>query len=80
MDINNIRSLVTLLGLALFLGLMVWTWRPAQKHAHDAAAQLPFDGDDSPSSDEYIGRSPEGTRAGLGAARRSARQENRGAQ
>ena len=29
--------------------------------------------DDDPSSDEYIGRSPEGTRAGLGAARRSAR-------
>ena len=29
--------------------------------------------DDSPSSDEYVGRSPEGTRAGLGAARRSAR-------
>jgi len=27
----------------------------------------------SPSSDEYVGRSPEGTRAGLGAARRSAR-------
>jgi hypothetical protein len=30
---------------------------------------------DDPSSDEYIGRSPEGTRAGLGAARRSARED-----
>jgi len=30
-------------------------------------------GNDDPSSDEYLGRSPEGTRAGLGAARRSAR-------
>ena len=29
----------------------------------------------SPSSDEYVGRSPEGTRAGLGAARRSAREK-----
>jgi len=27
----------------------------------------------SPSPDEYVGRSPEGMRAGLGAARRSAR-------
>ena len=27
----------------------------------------------SPPSDEYIGRPPEGVRAGLGAARRSAR-------
>jgi uncharacterized protein len=31
---------------------------------------------DCPSPDEYIGRSPEGTRAGLGAARRSARLMN----
>ena len=30
-------------------------------------------GNDDPSSDEYLGRSPEGTRAGLGAARRSTR-------
>jgi flagellar assembly protein FliH len=32
-------------------------------------------GNDDPSSDEYIGRSPEGTRAGLGAARRSSRPD-----
>jgi hypothetical protein len=31
---------------------------------------------DSPSSDGYVGRSPEGTRAGLGAARRSARGDD----
>jgi cytochrome c oxidase cbb3-type subunit IV len=45
MDINDIRSVVTLLGLALFLGLAVWTWRPARRGAQDAAARLPFDGD-----------------------------------
>src|SRR5205085_9720844 len=33
-----------------------------------------FDTHWSPSSDGYVGRSPEGTRAGLGAARRSARE------
>ena len=46
MDINDIRSVVTLLGLALFLGLAVWTWRPARRGAHDAAARLPFDDND----------------------------------
>jgi cbb3-type cytochrome oxidase subunit 3 len=45
MDLNDVRSAVTLLGLGLFLALMAWTWRPARKHDHEAAAQLPFDGE-----------------------------------
>jgi cytochrome c oxidase cbb3-type subunit 4 len=45
MDINLIRSAVTLLSLALFIGLMVWTWRPTRRGAYEAAAQLPFDGE-----------------------------------
>jgi cytochrome c oxidase cbb3-type subunit 4 len=46
MDINDIRSLVTLFSLALFIGLMVWTWMPSRKQAHDSAAHLPFDGEE----------------------------------
>lgn len=45
MDLNFVRSAVTLLGLAAFLGLMVWTWWPRQKAAMEAAAQLPFSGE-----------------------------------
>ena len=45
MELNDLRSLVTLLGFSLFVGLMVWTWRPSRKRAHDAAARLPFDGE-----------------------------------
>jgi cytochrome c oxidase cbb3-type subunit 4 len=45
MDINDIRSLVTLIGLMLFLGLVAWTWRPARLRAHQMAARLPFDGE-----------------------------------
>jgi cytochrome c oxidase cbb3-type subunit 4 len=45
MDLNDIRSLVTLLSLTLFLGLMAWTWWPTRQRAHDAAAHLPFEGD-----------------------------------
>lgn len=43
MDINDIRSAVTVLGLVLFSGLMVWTWWPGRRDAFDHAAQLPFD-------------------------------------
>ena len=50
MDLNDIRSLVTLASLALFLGLLAWTWWPARKAGHEAAAQLPFDGE-APASD-----------------------------
>jgi len=49
MDLNDVRSLITVLGLSLFLGLVLWTWRPARRRAHDIAARLPFDGEASPS-------------------------------
>jgi cytochrome c oxidase cbb3-type subunit 4 len=45
MDLNDIRSLITLLSLALFLGLMAWTWWPARRGDFDSAARLPFDGE-----------------------------------
>jgi cytochrome c oxidase cbb3-type subunit IV len=45
MDLNDIRSLVTLLGFVLFTGLAVWTWWPTRHAAHDAAARLPFEGE-----------------------------------
>ena len=45
MDLNPLRIVVTLLGFVLFVCLMVWTWRPSRRGAHDAAARLPFDGE-----------------------------------
>jgi cytochrome c oxidase cbb3-type subunit 4 len=42
MDINDVRSLVTIFSLVLFVGLMVWTWMPSRRQAHDRAARLPF--------------------------------------
>lgn len=45
MDINDLRSAVTLLSLLLFVALMAWTWRPRARREHDAAARLPFDGE-----------------------------------
>ena len=48
-DINVWRSIITLLSLVLFIGLMVWTWNRKRQSAFDEAAQLPFLDDESPS-------------------------------
>jgi len=47
MDMNDLRTIVTVASLALFLGLVGWTWWPARRAAHDAAARLPFEGEDN---------------------------------
>jgi cbb3-type cytochrome oxidase subunit 3 len=43
--INDIRSAVTVAGFALFLALLRWIWSARRRHAFDAAARLPFEGD-----------------------------------
>ena len=48
MDLNDVRSLVTLLSFVLFACLAAWTWWPTRRAAHHAAAHLPFEGDDAP--------------------------------
>ena len=45
MDINILRSGVTVVGFVLFVGILVWAWRPAQKAQFDEAAHLPFQSD-----------------------------------
>lgn len=48
MDLNDIRSAVTLAGLLLFIGLAGWTWWPSRRAAHDSASQVPFQGEADP--------------------------------
>jgi cytochrome c oxidase cbb3-type subunit IV len=45
-DINDIRSAVTVLGFVLFLALVRWAWAARRRDAFDAAAQLPFAGEE----------------------------------
>jgi cytochrome c oxidase cbb3-type subunit IV len=42
MDINVIRSIVTVLSFAAFLGIVWWAWSAKRKAAFDEAANLPF--------------------------------------
>lgn len=42
MDINAVRSAVTVFSLLLFLALVVWAWGRGRRRAFDEAANLPF--------------------------------------
>jgi len=42
MDVNALRTAVTLLSLVLFIGLMVWTSLRRNTPAFEEAAALPF--------------------------------------
>jgi cytochrome c oxidase cbb3-type subunit IV len=44
MDINFLRSLVTAISFALFVGIVLWAYRPARQTEFDEAAHLPFAG------------------------------------
>ncbi len=45
MDLNDIRSLVTLLSFVLFLALVRRVWSRRRRDGFDAAARIPFEGD-----------------------------------
>jgi cytochrome c oxidase cbb3-type subunit 4 len=42
MDINDMRSVVTVVSFLTFIGIVVWAWSKRNQSAFDEAAQLPF--------------------------------------
>jgi cytochrome c oxidase cbb3-type subunit 4 len=42
MDLNDLRSAVTVLSLLVFIGILVWTYSSRRGEAFAAAAALPF--------------------------------------
>ena len=44
-DINTGRSIVTVLGLITFVGLIVWAYSSKNSAAFEEAANLPFEQD-----------------------------------
>ncbi|QHE76797.1 cbb3-type cytochrome oxidase subunit 3 [Hydrogenophaga sp. PBL-H3] len=42
MDINDLRSIVTVVSMLTFLGIVVWAWSRQNKERFEEAAQLPF--------------------------------------
>jgi cbb3-type cytochrome oxidase subunit 3 len=47
MDISVIRSLVTVVMLASFVGIVIWAWSAKRKRAFEEASLLPFADDPS---------------------------------
>ena len=47
MDINDLRSLFTVLAFIAFVGIVWWAYSDRRKQTYDEAAMLPLD-DDSP--------------------------------
>jgi len=41
-DINDLRSIVTLLLFVAFIGIVAWAWSRRNKTRFDEAARLPF--------------------------------------
>jgi cytochrome c oxidase cbb3-type subunit 4 len=46
MDINDLRSAVTVFGLLLFLALVIWVYAGHRRQAFDEAARLPLEGEE----------------------------------
>ena len=49
MDLNTLRSLVTLLSFIAFIGVVLWAWSGKNRDRFQQAAMLPFaDDNDDP--------------------------------
>jgi cytochrome c oxidase cbb3-type subunit 4 len=46
MDINDLRSLFTVLVFLAFIGIVVWAYSAKRKQSFDAAARAPLDEQD----------------------------------
>jgi cytochrome c oxidase cbb3-type subunit 4 len=46
LDLNLIRSMITVAAMVAFLGIVWWAWSAARKTRFDEAARLPFDGEE----------------------------------
>ncbi len=47
MDINTLRSIITVVAFATFIGIVIWAYSARSKAAFDEAARLPFDEDEA---------------------------------
>lgn len=45
MDINDLRSVVTVLTFVIFVGIVAWAWSRRNQADFDEAARLPLDQD-----------------------------------
>lgn len=56
MDINDLRTLFTVLAFALFLGIVWWAYSGKRKASFDEAARLAVDEDEPAGPEQGAGR------------------------
>jgi cytochrome c oxidase cbb3-type subunit IV len=52
MDINMVRSLTTLVLLAVFVGIWIWAWSGRQRQRFSEAAAIPLNDDEPLAANE----------------------------
>lgn len=57
MDINTLRTAITVLALITFLAIVAWAWSSRRRADFEAASRLPLD-DDEPSNDAPREKAP----------------------
>jgi len=50
MDLIDLRSLITVLAFASFIGIVLWSWSSRRKDAFSQAARIPLEDDDRPAA------------------------------
>ena len=45
MDINLLRSIVTVVAFVVFIGIVIWAWSRKNQSRFEEAARLPFEQD-----------------------------------
>jgi len=52
MDINDLRSLFTVLSFVAFVGIVWWAYSGRRKESYEAAARIPLEDDLPPASEQ----------------------------
>jgi cytochrome c oxidase cbb3-type subunit 4 len=55
-DLNDLRSIVTVLGFLCFLGICAWAYSKHAKSGFDEAARMPLTDDDPPVGSDRHGK------------------------
>lgn len=55
MDINDLRSVITVLAFASFAGIVAWAWSGRRKAEFEEAARLPFTEDEADGAGDVKG-------------------------
>ena len=52
MDIDTMRSVITVVSFLTFIGIVLWAYSGARKARFEEAARLPFDEEDFPAGEQ----------------------------